>query len=125
MSHQTKAAQLAEKYQEEFFKMNPDGCTVAPYVNADLISAAFEAGFEAAKAELESLRTENEALIKAHNTQVIIAKEFQKLFVQVEPEMSALNAKLQTARDALKRIADGIDYHNCDEKARKALELCK
>lgn len=47
---------LAEEYTEEFFKMNPNGCTVATYVNGDVLTTAFEAGWNARDAEIERLR---------------------------------------------------------------------
>lgn len=44
--------ELAEAHLLELFNSNPDGFTVAPYVNGDVILSAFEKGFDAAIAHL-------------------------------------------------------------------------
>lgn len=51
--------------------------------------------------ERDQLRTERDELIKAHDTQVYIAKEFQKLFRKLEPEMSRLTAEVEQLRARL------------------------
>lgn len=38
----------AEQYRDEFFKLNPNGCTVATYVNDDLLTTAYESGYQSA-----------------------------------------------------------------------------
>lgn len=42
----TDISKAAAEYRDNDFKMNPNGYTVAPYVNEDTVSDAFEAGAE-------------------------------------------------------------------------------
>lgn len=42
----------ADTYTEEVFKLNPNGFTVAPYVNGDILATAFEQGAETLFQEL-------------------------------------------------------------------------
>lgn len=62
---------------------------------------------------IAELRMERDELIKAHDTQCTIAKQFQKLFREVEPEMTklieerdALRSQLEVAVKALTEIAN-------------------
>lgn len=80
------------------------------------------------------LAAERDQLIKAHDTQCEIAKQFQKLFVEVEPEMAKLTAERDGARAALEdrdkmhaefvQKLDALFFRACAERDRygQALE---
>lgn len=74
----------------------------------------------------DALQVENKALVKAHDTQVTIAKEFQKLFREIEPEMSKLQAECQRLREALAECVETIEtdlsIHYVSSEARAILE---
>ena len=45
--------ELAERYQKSDFEVNPNGYSVAPWVNSETTSTAFEPGFDAALALMQ------------------------------------------------------------------------
>ncbi len=60
--------EASAKYRDEDFKNNPNGYTVAPYVNEETTATAFDAGFDSAtkhlSGEIERLKGAIEALCR-------------------------------------------------------------
>jgi hypothetical protein len=71
-----------------------------------------------------------EALVKAHDEKVTIAREFQKLFVEIRPQFESLEKKIAAVcadRDAANRVADSVSQENLAlrehlDRALKALK---
>lgn len=78
------------------------------------------------KSAYDKLKAENAALIEAHDAQVKIAKDFQKLFREVEPEMSRLTQENERLHDSKKEWEEKYgDLRNTSgyELGRRGIEL--
>lgn len=53
------------------------------------------------KSAFDELKAERDALVAAHDTQCLIAKQFQALFKEIEPEMSKLQAENERLKEAI------------------------
>lgn len=90
--------EAAQKYQDEDFKNNPDGYHVAPYVNNETTSTAFEAGAKFAEANAQHMPK-----VKA----LIEALEKNKLeWEAVNPNGHKHMVAWQMTRDALEALSE-------------------
>lgn len=74
----------------------------------------------------EELKAEMQKLIKAHDDKVTTLKEFQKLFVQVKPELESLSKQITILAEAMSRIKEVVgtstlQWHIADQ----ALSACE
>lgn len=99
MTDSTKRDELAEAYEQQVFKDNPTGFTVAPYVNGDVISQAFSDGFDAGKAESEIRKHANAIKDKA------MAEALSRTKDRAE--------KLAAALDESKKLLENCDWDCC------------
>ena len=102
MSDQELRDKLASEYRDEDFKQNPNGYTVAPYVNDETVAEAFSAGWDAARAnQVEGWLTQDMGL---HVTNI------DKLI----NERDQLKAQCEKLAEALEKYANP-DTHSMDK----------
>lgn len=84
--HMSTREDLANAHRDEMFKFNPDGFTVAPYVNSETLADSFEQGWESALKNAPEVKELVEAL---------------ELFITGTPDTGLENYMIERAKSAL------------------------
>lgn len=119
----TEANELADKYRDEDFNRNPNGYTVAPYVNTETTSTAFILGFEAGVAS-EGKRLEERLKNQARTISDCQPEKVLALLGQVRT-LTAENAKLRSDVENLKMVCKRLSVSKKLETRDKIVEQCR
>lgn len=94
-----KRDQMAEEYRDKDFAANPNGYTVAPYVNSETTSEAFACGWDAAEKEWQAQATALADLLQSLNIQAVINEQ---------PGQQSITARINGALASFQKFKDGL-----------------